>query len=156
MALSMHEQRMLAEMEQRLAGDDPRLASIFSRFSAAQHRVVGFGRERPAVSATVSCPRAQRAVITRPCALRRWTPWIVLAVGAALLGVGVGTARVAISLAGSVLVAATPLLIPACTRLRPGTAPQPGGDAAGRRALAGLRPWWRRTPVERDRSRELT
>jgi hypothetical protein len=156
MALSMHEQRVLAEMEQRLADDDPRLASIFSRFSAAQHRIVGLRPERPAATATVSYPKAQRAMITRPPTLRRWTPWIVLVVGAALLGLGVGTAQVVISLAGSVLVAATPLLIPASTRLRPVGAPHPGADVAGRRGLAGLRPWWGRTPVERDRSRELT
>lgn len=156
MALSTHEQRMLAEIEQRLATDDPRLASIFSRFSAAQRRLVGLRRDRPAVTATVTYPTPPRAMITRPSSLRRWTPWAVLVVGSALLALGVAAGLIMISLAGSVLVAATPLLIPVCTR--PGRAAR--GDAAGtvssRHGLGGLRPWWRRTAAEHDRSRELT
>jgi Protein of unknown function (DUF3040) len=50
-ALSMEEQRILDEMERKLAADDPRLASRFNRFG--QQRVPGAftsGRAR-----TISC-----------------------------------------------------------------------------------------------------
>lgn len=156
MALSMHEQRMLAEIEQRLVADDPRLASVFSRFSAAQRRLVGFRRESSPTSVAAGTAASRGPMITRPSALRRWTPWAVLAVGATLLGVGVAIGLVMVSLAGSVLVAATPLLIPACTRPQRVKVPDAGASASSRHGFGALRPWWRRTSTPGDRSRELT
>jgi Protein of unknown function (DUF3040) len=50
-ALSMEEQRILDEMERKLAGDDPRLASRFNKFG--QQRVPGsFTSAR---ARTISC-----------------------------------------------------------------------------------------------------
>jgi len=143
MALSMHEQRMLSEIEQRLSDDDPRLASVFSRFSAAQCRLAGLRRESPAVTSTVTYPKKRPSSVARSAPGRPWVPWTVLAVGAAILTIGVVVGQVLVALAGSILVAATPLLIPVCTR--PRFDPLDAHGSGESRAAPIRRLWWHRT-----------
>ena len=147
MSLSMDEQRLLGEIEQRLATEDPRLATVFGRFTAAHHRRSPLSRTRPAVvspgepssTRASSHPSRRRhpSASAGPGLLRRVLPWLALASGAAMLAAGVVLGQVVLALAGSVVLAATPLLFPVC-----GTAPS-GEHLTGHR-LVSRRDWLRR------------
>ena len=117
MSLSMDEQRLLGEIEQRLATEDPRLATVFSRFAAAHHRRSPLPRTRPAALSSGERPGSSHrrpSATARPGLRRRALPWLALVSGTAMLAAGVVLGQVVLALSGSVVLAATPLLFPTC------------------------------------------